>query len=40
VLAHVAGRQRDEVKFAPGEKVTLVMSFYDLSQGRIKLETN
>ena len=39
VLAHVAGRRRNEIKFAPGNKVILVMSFFDLSQGRIRLET-
>lgn len=38
VLSHVASRQRSEVKFRPGDKVILAMSFYDLSQGRIRLE--
>ncbi|MFM2294884.1 MAG: translation initiation factor [Verrucomicrobiota bacterium] len=37
VLGHVAGKRRSEVKFAPGDKVVLVVSFFDLSQGRIKL---
>lgn len=38
-LAHLTGRaRRDETKFAPGDKVVLVMSFYDLSVGRIKTE--
>jgi translation initiation factor IF-1 len=35
VLAHVAKRRRGEANYAPGDKVILVMSFYDLSQGRI-----
>jgi translation initiation factor IF-1 len=38
VLAHVARRRRNEVRFVPGDRVVLVMSFYDLSQGRIQLE--
>ena len=37
VMAYVAGRRRDQTSFAAGEKVILEMSFYDLSQGRIKL---
>jgi translation initiation factor IF-1 len=40
VLAHVAGKRRNEVKFAPGDKVILEMSFFDLSQGRIRFETD
>jgi len=39
VLGHVASRRRHEVKFAPGEKVILEMSFYDLSHGRICVTT-
>lgn len=39
VLAHVAGSQRGKVAFAPGDKVILEMSLFDLSQGRIQLET-
>ena len=37
-LAHLTGKaRRAAVKFAPGDKVILVMSFYDLSVGRIKV---
>ena len=37
-LAHLTGKaRRSGVKFAPGDKVVLVMSFYDLSVGRIKV---
>jgi translation initiation factor IF-1 len=39
VLAHLAKKRRGEASYAPGDKVILVMSFFDLSQGRIKLET-
>ena len=36
-LAHLNGQaRRAGVKFALGDKVILVMSFYDLSVGRIK----
>ena len=37
-LAHMTGKARREgIIFAPGDKVILVMSFYDLSVGRIKV---
>ena len=36
VLAHVSGKKRTEVvRICPGDKVTMEMSPYDLSQGRI-----
>ena len=36
VLAHISGQQRmNFMKILPGEKVTLEMSPYDLSKGRI-----
>ena len=38
-LAHVAGRARtNRVRLSPGDKVTVEMSPYDLSQGRITLD--
>ena len=39
LLAYVAGRRRKEYKFAPGDKVILQMSFFDLSEGRIKTKS-
>jgi len=39
LLAYVAGRRRNEYRFAPGEKVILQMSLFDLSEGRIKTES-
>ncbi len=37
-LAHLTGKARREgITFASGDKVILVMSFYDLSVGRIKV---
>jgi translation initiation factor IF-1 len=40
VRAFVAGRAvRNRVRFAPGERVKLHMSPYDLSEGRIVVET-
>jgi translation initiation factor IF-1 len=39
VLAHLPGKsRRSNVRFAPGTKVILEMSPYDLSRGRIRLE--
>ena len=36
VLAHISGKLRmNFIKILPGDKVTLEMSPYDLSQGRI-----
>ena len=36
VLAHISGRLRKNfIKILPGDKVTLQMSPYDLSKGRI-----
>ena len=36
VLAHISGKLRmNFIKILPGDKVTLVMSPYDLSKGRI-----
>jgi translation initiation factor IF-1 len=41
VLAFVTGRmKRDLPGYAPGDKVKLQMSPYDLSEGRIIVETN
>ena len=38
-LAHVAGKAgAKSVRFAPGDKVTVEMSPYDLSNGRITLD--
>ena len=40
VLAHLAGQARlGFVRLAPGDKVRLEMSPYDLSEGRIIMET-
>lgn len=39
VLAHLPGRaRRSQVRHAVGDKVTLEMSPYDLSRGRLVLE--
>ena len=36
VLAHISGKLRmNFIKILPGDKVTLEMSLYDLSKGRI-----
>ena len=36
VLAHISGKLRmNYIKILPGDKVTLVLSPYDLSKGRI-----
>jgi translation initiation factor IF-1 len=41
LLAFVPGKARREmVRFAPGDKVRLELSPYDLSEGRIVVETN
>ena len=38
-LAHVAGKAGAKwVRFSPGDKVTVEMSPYDLSKGRISLD--
>ena len=38
-LAHVAGKARAKpVRLVPGDKVTVEMSPYDLSKGRIMLD--
>ena len=38
-LAHVAGKAGAKwVRFSPGDKVTVEMSPYDLSKGRIRLD--
>ena len=40
VLAFIAGKARmNFVRFGPGDKVNLEMSPYDLSEGRIIVET-
>ena len=39
VLAFVTGRAKQSFAAAPGEKVKLQMSSYDLSAGRIVIET-
>jgi len=39
VLAFVTGKAKRSFAAVPGEKVTLQMSPYDLSQGRIVVET-
>jgi len=40
LVAYIAGRARMQFeRFAPGEKVNLEMSPYDLSEGRIIAET-
>jgi len=39
--AHIRGRARSNpVRLVPGDKVTVEMSPYDLSQGRIMAEKN
>lgn len=41
VLAHISGKLRmNYIRILPGDKVTLEMSPYDLSKGRIIGETN
>ena len=36
VLAHISGKMRmNYIKILPGDKVTVVMSVYDLNRGRI-----
>ena len=41
LLGFVAGKaRRDAFAFAPGQKVRLELSPYDLSEGRIIVETN
>ena len=36
VLAHISGKMRmNYIKVVPGDKVTVEVSIYDLSQGRI-----
>ncbi len=35
LLAFVAGKRKHSVRLAPGDKVNLVLSPYDLSEGRI-----
>jgi translation initiation factor IF-1 len=38
-LAHVAGKRSGKrIRLSPGDRVTVEMSPYDLSQGRITLE--
>ena len=38
-LAHIGGKARaDGVRLLPGDKVTVEMSPYDLSNGRIRLD--
>ena len=38
-LAHIGGKARaDRVRLLPGDKVTVEMSPYDLSNGRIRLD--
>ena len=39
LLAFVAGRQRNTVKFGPGDRVQLQLTPFDLSTGRILTET-
>ena len=38
LLAFVAGRQRGQVKFEPGDRVQLQLTPFDLSTGRILTE--
>ena len=39
ILAHISGKLRmNYIKILPGDKVTLALSPYDLSKGRINLE--
>ena len=41
LLAFVTGKaKREFVRFAPGDRVRLELSPYDLSEGRIVVETN
>ena len=41
VLAHISGKLRmNYIKILPGDKVTLEMSPYDLSRGRITWRNN
>ena len=41
LVAHVAGRaRRQRIRLAPGDKVTVEMSPYDLSTGRITADHN
>ncbi len=41
VLAHISGKLRmNYIRILPGDKVTLEMSPYDLSKGRIIWEIN
>jgi translation initiation factor IF-1 len=41
LLAFVAGKaRRESTRFAPGDKVRLELSPYDLSEGRIVFEAN
>jgi len=35
VLAHISGKMRMYIKILPGDKVTVELSPYDLSRGRI-----
>ena len=35
ILAHISGKLRMNYKILPGDKVTLALSPYDLSKGRI-----
>ena len=38
-LAHIGGKARaDRIRLLPGDKVTVEMSPYDLSNGRIRLD--
>jgi translation initiation factor IF-1 len=39
LLAYVTGKARANFAATPGQKVTLQLSSYDLSQGRILVET-
>ena len=36
-LAHVRSSRKSEAKFAPGDKVTVEMTPFDLSNGRIRI---
>ena len=41
ILAHLAGKARSKpIRLLPGDKVTVEMSPYDLSQGRISPDQN
>ena len=35
ILAHISGKLRNFIRILPGDKVTIEMSPYDLSKGRI-----